>query len=95
MLADTAGWIVTEWTVAVAATITALGVIWRKVLRPAVSGLRDMQESVAYIRREMEFNGGRTARDAIGRLEEGQQEQSARLGRVEDHLGLQPWPEGT
>jgi hypothetical protein len=45
-----------------AGAITGVGVIWHKAIKPVVHG-------VQYVENQMKNNGGKTARDAIDRIE--------------------------
>jgi hypothetical protein len=68
------GWEITEWAVAIAAFVTACGVIWQKVVKPtrrAIAEVRrwmhDVQDSVDWTRSQMERNGGTSLRDRVDR----------------------------
>ena len=84
------GWDVTEWAVAVAAFLTALGIIWQKLIRPIAEAVHRIENSLSYVESELRFNGGTTARDALGRLEKSLAATDSRLRLIEKHLDLHP-----
>lgn len=86
-----------ESLVALAAAVTALGVLWRKVVRPVMRWGRRLEASVAWTEQQLQHNSGATTRDAISRIEKcqrsltnGQLKIESRLADVEqvmrDHL---------
>jgi hypothetical protein len=84
------GWEITEWAVAIAAFITACGIIWRQVLRPIGETLSRIESSLQYVEGELKLNGGSTARDAIARVETALTLADQRMTRLERHLDLRP-----
>ena len=82
------GWEITEWAVAIAAFITALGIIWRQVIKPVGQTLARIESSMQYVEKELRLNGGTTARDAIARVEASLEVTDTRMTRIEHHLGL-------
>lgn len=61
-----------QYPVIAAAVIGALGYIAHRIGKATHLGYRAIKEAfegVAYIREEMNFNGGSTLRDAVGRVE--------------------------
>lgn len=65
--------------VAVAATMFRFGMI---IYRWS----RRIEQALNYLESEMKLNGGNTLRDAVWRLEEGQQRIEERLAVVEDEV---------
>jgi tetrahydromethanopterin S-methyltransferase subunit G len=63
------GWAVTEWSIAATTIITAIGLIWQRILKPMRDTINDIHRKMEYVQGEMSFNGGATQRDAIARLE--------------------------
>jgi hypothetical protein len=59
-----------NWTIIAGAVTAAASVIVGKVVAPVVRWAQRLEDSVTYVRKEMEFNGGSSARDAIARLED-------------------------
>jgi hypothetical protein len=80
------GWEVTEWAVAIATFLTALGVIWRQVLKPMKELLHRIEVSLQYVESELKFNGGATQRDAIGRLEDALEELAKEVHKIKQRL---------
>ena len=78
---------VPDWIVIAAAVVTAIGVIWRKAVRPFVLMMRRIERSLQYLDAEMHFNGGATARDAIRRIDEAVSGLDERLRRIEVNTG--------
>jgi hypothetical protein len=75
MGAAVSGWAVTEWTIAIGATLTALGIIHRKIMRPIVHFVRRfkawmdrVETAVTWVDQQMRPNGGTTLVDKVDRL---------------------------
>ena len=69
------GWEVTEWAVALAAFITALGVLWRKVIVPCRQFFRRFrawmdrtETAIDWVETNMRPNGGSTRVDKVDQL---------------------------
>lgn len=67
-----AGWVVTEWTIALAAFLTSAGVIWRKVVVPVRGFVRKfkawmvrVETSIALVEEQMKPNSGTTLLDRV------------------------------
>lgn len=67
-----AGWLITEWTIALAAFLTASGVIWQKVVVPLRGFVRKfkawmlrIEESVGLVEAQMKPNSGKTLMDKV------------------------------
>jgi hypothetical protein len=74
-MASAAGWEITEWTIAIGATLTALGIIHRKVMRPVVDFVRRfkawmerIEHAVMWVDEQMRPNGGSTLVDKVNML---------------------------
>ena len=79
--------------VGIAAALVALGIIWRYVVRPVISGTRkawrtieDVGDAVAFVKAEMRPNGGSSLRDAVNRIETKVDNHEARLAALEAAL---------
>lgn len=66
------GFTVVEWLVAAAAGATAVGVLWRKVVRPSRDFVRrfkewmnDVHETIVAVKAQLEPNGGSTLLDKV------------------------------
>lgn len=68
-----------------AAFLLAFGVI-AKFVRDMYRWARNMDESLRYVRHEMELNSGKTMRDAIERIEGALIDASASRGRLGERL---------
>jgi hypothetical protein len=75
MGAAVSGWAVTEWTIAIGATLTALGIIHHKILRPIIHFVRRfkawmdrVETAVTWVDQQMRPNGGSTLVDKVDRL---------------------------
>jgi hypothetical protein len=73
--AAVSGWAVTEWTIAIGATLTALGIIHRKVMKPVVDFVRRfkawmerIEHAVMWVDEQMRPNGGSTLVDKVNML---------------------------
>ena len=76
---------VPDWTVLVAAVLTALGVIWRRFVQPTTHLLHRIEASLSYVEAEMSFNSGKTARDAIERIDKAVRHLDDRLKQIESN----------
>jgi hypothetical protein len=75
MGAAVSGWAVTEWTIAIGATLTALGIIHHKIMRPIIHFVRRfkawmdrVETAVTWVDQQMRPNGGSTLVDKVDRL---------------------------
>ena len=75
MLSAVTGWDITEWVVAIAATVTAVGVIWRKAVVPVRDFVRGFKAWMARIEtatkwteEQMKPNGGGSLVDKVDML---------------------------
>jgi hypothetical protein len=73
--AAVSGWAVTEWTVAIGAALTALGIIHRKVVKPLVGFARRfkawmerIEHAVTWVDQQMRPTGGTTLVDKVNML---------------------------
>ena len=64
------GWEVTEWAVAIAAFLSAVGVIWAKAVRPARDFLRRLDRRIEWVDTQMRSNGGSSLVDKVDRTQE-------------------------
>lgn len=71
------------WT---AAVVTAIGVLWRQVVRPAYRWLHRMGQMIEFVGGQMQNNGGSTLRDGVDRLDQRTASMDERLTAVEDHI---------
>lgn len=69
------GWAITEWTVAVAALITAIGVVWRKVVIPVrafvqrfKAWMERIETATTWTETQMRPNGGESLTDKVNAL---------------------------
>lgn len=68
-----------QWIITAAAVVTAVGVLWRKVVLPVYKFAKKMEQHVAFVESQMTPNGGSSLRDAIQRIEH-------RVNVIEEHL---------
>lgn len=68
---------------ATAAVITAVGVIWRKAIKPVVRGVQEVMVYVAAIHAEFQPNGGESTRDRLDRIEINQETTVHAVHRLE------------
>jgi hypothetical protein len=75
MGAAVSGWEITEWTIAIGATLTALGIIHHKIMRPVIGFVRRfkawmdrIEHAVMWVDEQMRPNGGSTLVDKVNML---------------------------
>lgn len=68
-----------QWIITAAAVVTAVGVLWRKVVLPVYKFAKKMEQHVTFVESQMTANGGSSLRDAIQRIEQ-------RVNVIEEHL---------
>lgn len=64
-----AGWDIAGWASAIAAFLTACGVIWRTVIRPIIRWARRVEGALGFVEHEMRENSGKSMRDAVNRID--------------------------
>lgn len=68
-----------QWIITAAAVVTAVGVLWKKVVLPVYKFAKKMEQHVTFVESQMTPNGGSSLRDAIQRIE-------SRVNAIEEHL---------
>lgn len=68
-----------QYLITAAAVVTAVGVLWKKVVLPVYRFAKKMEQHVTFVEMQMTANGGSSLRDAIQRIEQ-------RVNVIEEHL---------
>ena len=68
-----------QYLITAAAVVTAVGVLWQKLIMPIYKFAKKMEQHVAFVENQMTPNGGSSLRDSINRIE-------ARVCAIEEHL---------
>ena len=68
-----------QYLITAAAVVTAVGVLWKKVVLPVYKFAKKMEQHVTFVEMQMTANGGSSLRDAIQRIEQ-------RVNVIEEHL---------
>ena len=68
-----------QYLVTAAAVVTAVGVLWKKVILPVYGFAKKVEQHVHFVETQMTANGGSSLRDAIQRIEQ-------RVNVIEEHL---------
>ena len=72
-----------QWIITAGATVGALGIIFRTLVRPVFRWAQRIEKAVSTVESNMNNNGGSSMRDAIDRIEN-------RMTKVEDYI-TKPW----
>lgn len=70
-----------QYLITAAAVVTAIGVLWQKVILPVYNFAKKVEQHVQFVEGQMTPNGGSSLRDAIHRIE-------SRVNAIEEHLTL-------
>lgn len=54
----------------IAAVLTAIGLIWKMLIKKIVDGAKRIEASLRFVEAELKPNGGSSLRDAVDRLEQ-------------------------
>jgi len=68
-----------QYLITAAAVVTAVGVLWRKVILPVYRFAKKVEQHVTFVESQMTPNGGSSLHDAIQRIEQ-------RVNVIEEHL---------
>lgn len=68
-----------QYLITAAAVVTAVGVLWQKLIMPIYKFAKKMEQHVTFVENQMTPNGGSSLRDSINRIE-------ARVNAIEEHL---------
>lgn len=70
---------IAQWIITAGGVVTAIGVIFRWVVRPIIKWAMRLDRAITQVEHNMVPNGGSSLRDAINRIE-------SRVTRIEEHL---------